>query len=266
MEPTRQLVLAALDGSDASVTVLEAALRLGQIIGTPVEALHVSDGPTRPLDRLAGQAGVPLRRLAGPVRRGLLDIIETPEVVAMVIGARAVPDGHHPVGRTARYILEHTSKPIMVVPPEVRRVGALKVLLLPLEGTEASSRPVLEALEAVLRDDVTVVVLHVFTEKTLPRMLDRPVRDLEMLGKEFLTKHLPTTERIEFRSGSVASCVAEVCEELDVDLIVLSWSQDTSQGRAAIVRDVLASVSVPVLLLPTKADDRSSQGSDGVPS
>ena len=258
MGPMRTLILAALDTGDAAGPVLQTALRLGEITGTLVEAVHVGDGASGPLESLVGQAGVPLRSLVGPVQRSLLGAIEAPEILAVVVGARAVRSGRHPVGKTARYILEHSSKPIVVVPPEALVAGRLKVMLVPLEGTEASSHPVLDALGALLHDDVEVVVLHVFTEETRPRMLDRPVRDLEMLGREFLTKHLPKTKRIELRSGSVATSVAEACQELDVDLIVLSWDQDTSRGRAEVVRDVVGFVSVPVLLLPTRTNDRSA--------
>ena len=34
------------------------------------------------------------------------------------------------------------------------------------------------------------------------------------------------------------------------DLIVLSWSQDSSAGRAHVIREVLGASSVPVLLIP----------------
>ena len=53
-----------------------------------------------------------------------------------------------------------------------------------------------------------------FTEATRPTMLDHPWRDLEMIGKEFLTRHLPRHEaRIELRPGPVGTRVAEVCDE-----------------------------------------------------
>jgi len=117
--------------------------------------------------------------------------------------------------------------------PEKRQRRPFKAVLVPLDGTRgASSRPVLKDLEAMLGDGIEVVVLHVFTDKTLPRMVDRPVRDLELLDKEFLVRHFPRTERIELRSGSVASRGAAVAEELDADLVVLSSSQNTSRGRA----------------------------------
>jgi hypothetical protein len=96
-----------------------------------------------------------------------------------------------------------------------------------------------------------LVVLHVFTDVTQPAMVDRPVRDFELLGREFLTRHCPKATGIELRSGPVAIRVAEVCREQGSDLIVLSWSQDSSAGRAHIIQEVLGASSVPVLLPPT---------------
>ena len=124
---------------------------------------------------------------------------------------------------------------------------------MPLEGTEASSQPVLERLLPLLVADVEVVVLHVFTDATLPTMLDRPVRDLEMLGREFLARHLPQATDIELRAGPGGHAGGRgVGTSTSADLVVLSWSQDSSAGRASIVREVLGASSVPILLLPSR--------------
>jgi len=46
--------------------------------------------------------------------------------------------------------------------------------------------------------------------------------------------------------------VAEVSAEHGADLIVLSWSQDSSAGRAQVVREVLRASTLPVMLLPSR--------------
>ena len=81
-------------------------------------------------------------------------------------------------------------------------------------------------------------------------MIDRPNRDLAMWGNEFLARHCPDASRIELRTGSIAARVNDLCQAEHADLIVLSWSQNSTHGRAAVVRDVLAHSTVPVLLLP----------------
>ncbi|GEM_PF-478810 len=251
-------VLAALDTTAAARPVLETALRVGEMTKAEVKAVHVVDGATEHLETLVERAGVPLRLLTGPVEGTLLEAMEAPEVLATVVGARATPGGKRPVGRIARHLLERTSKPVVVVPPEALAPGTFLRLLVPLEGTESSSRPVLQALYPLLAVDVEIIVLHVFTDKTLPRMLDRPQRDLELLGREFLATHCPLATGIELRSGPVGARVSEVSRQHRADLVVLSWSQDSSAGRANVVREVLGTSVLPVLLLPVASASAAS--------
>ena len=131
---------------------------------------------------------------------------------------------------------------------------------MPLEGSEQSSRPVAESLYPLIVKEVELVVLHVFTKDTVPRTLDRPERDLALWADEFLARFCAEAASIELRSGSVGGRVAEVCDERGVDLVVLSWSQDSSPGHAAVVRDVLGRSRTPVLLLPARADWPRTRG------
>lgn len=98
------------------------------------------------------------------------------------------------------------------------------------------------------------MVLHVFTSATVPRTLDRSDRDLALWGDEFMARLCPPAVTIELRTGPIAGEVAKVSAERAVDLVVLSWSRDSSAGHAAVIRDVLAGSTLPVLLLPV---DRS---------
>jgi nucleotide-binding universal stress UspA family protein len=245
-------VLATLDTSAAARPVLEAALGIAQLTGATVEAVHVHDGSTDTPESLATRSGVPFRLLDGPTEQALLDALASPEVVAAVLGARATPGGRRPTGHTALRVLERASKPVVVVPPEAVGVSPRPFhrLLVPLDGTAAASRPVTERLCPLIVGDVELLVLHVFTADTMPRVLDRPERDLELLGGEFLARYCPGATQIELRTGSVGSQVEAACRDEDADLIVLSWSQDISAGHAAVIRDVLSHAAVPVLLLP----------------
>ncbi len=250
MTATEPVVLAAIGKTHMAPFVLETAAKLGELTGTTVEAVHVGEGLADATSTLAATFGVPLRRLRGPVASTLLAATESAHVLAAVIGGHGSASDDRPVGPTARHILEHTTRPALVVPPDVRLPKVIRRCLVPLEGTEPSSRPVLEALGRLLRNEVELIVLHVFTDETLPRMLDRPYQDIELLGREFLITHCPPAGAIEMRHGPVASRVVEVSEERDADLIVLSWSQVGGQGRARVVREVLGASARPVLLLP----------------
>jgi len=123
-----------------------------------------------------------------------------------------------------------------------------------LAGDERSSRAVAESLFPLIVDEVELVVLHVFTDATVPRTLDRSGRDLLLWGDEFLARFCPSASGIELRSGTVGGRVAELCGDDQADLVVLSWSQDSSPGHAAVVHDVLAHSRIPVLLLPAGDD------------
>ena len=249
MTTPARIVLAAVGTGDAVGSVLDIALRIGEVTNAAVEAVHVADGRDERIVALALRAGVPLRHLTGPAAGALLGAMDVPGVLAMVVGAGLSSDGH-PVGPTARHVLERARKPVAVVPANVAPSRELRRFLVPLEGSEASSRPILETLFPLLATEVEVVVLHVFTDTTLPRMLDRPERDLELLGREFLAHHCPPATRVELLPGPVATRVSEVSEAHGADMVVLSWSQDSSEGRAQVVREVLGASALPVLLLP----------------
>jgi nucleotide-binding universal stress UspA family protein len=249
------VVLAALDTTDVARAVLATATRFGLLTRADVEAVFVRANPPGPgtsPEWLATGADVPFHLLDGPVESTLLEALGPDEVIGAVIGARATPRGPGAVGHTALHVLEHTQKPVMVVPPglEEAATGPFRRLLVPLEGTESSSHAVLERLRPLLVTDVELVVLHVFNDDTRPVMLDRPEEDLAILGRQFLIDHFPRPARIELCYGPVAERVVEASRDHASDLIVLSWSQDGSPGRARTVRESLESSRVPVLLLP----------------
>jgi len=247
------IILAALDAGPTAQSVLETALRIGELTNTDVEAVHVTTADDQSVKLRTDRAHVPLHLLSGQLEPALLTAVDAPGVTAAVIGTKSAADDRRLVGRTARHIVERSLNPVVIVPPELIAGGPFRRLLIPLEGTETSSRPVLEGLLPLLAADVELIVIHVFTESTTPAMLDHPWRDLEILGKEFLTRHFPDQEaRIELRHGSVGNQVAEACVEHGADLIVLSWSQDSTAGRARVVRRVLGSAKLPILLLPLR--------------
>lgn len=255
-------VLAALDASPAARPVLQVAVRIAQLTGADVEAVHVTDGDLETPEWLAAQRDIPLHLLAAPVKRSLLRAVEDESVIAAVFGARRTSSGRRPTGRTAMHVLQHATKPIIVVPPDTAVSDRpYRRLLVPLEGDIESSRPVLERLIPLIVCDVELVVLHVFTSATAPRILDRPERDLSMWGDEFAARFCPGAARIELRTGPVSTRVDEVAAEEAADLVVLSWSRDSSPGHAAVIRDVLSRSTVPVLLLPVGTTPAPGSGS-----
>jgi nucleotide-binding universal stress UspA family protein len=243
------VLLAAVDDSPAARGVLAAAAGLAPLMGAEVEAIHVDPGGETA--RLAAAAaGVPYRVVPGPVEEGILAALADSRAVGVVVGARGRRAGRRPVGTTARRLIERAAKPVAVVPPDYAGGGPPKRLLVPLDGTVATS----EAVGAVIRrcsGVAELVVLHVFDAATTPRFLDRPAADIELLGREFLASHCPGLEaRFEARVGAVGEVIVEEVDVEGAELVVLGWSQVFGDERAAVVREVLGRARVPVLLVP----------------
>jgi nucleotide-binding universal stress UspA family protein len=249
-------VIAALDATAAARPVLQTALRIGEMARADVEAVHVREASVEPSTpaHLAKRDRVHFRVLDAPVGSGLLRVMESPEVIAGVLGARATSGGRRPVGHVASQILLHAQKPVVVVPPVLLSPRPFRKLLVPLEGLEETSKALADGLSSLFGPEVELVVLHVFTNTTLPRMLDRPYRDLDLLATEFRAKHLPNSTRAELRTGAIGAGVVESCTEQDADLVVLCWHQIATPGRASVVREVLSASGRPVLLLPVPGD------------
>jgi nucleotide-binding universal stress UspA family protein len=244
-----RVVLAALDESPAAGPVLATASRFADAVGAELEAIHVDARGTFPA-LVAERAGVPLRVVTGEVVDCLLAALDDDNVVALVVGARRTTIGRRPAGRTAMQVIARATTPVVVVPPGVVTTARpLRRLVVPLNGTDPHAEVVLQRV-CPLFGDVDLFVVHVFTEATTPRVLDRPQRDLAMLGGEFAARTFPPATTVDLRTGTIGSRIEDVCRERDADLVVMSWSQDLSSGRAAVVQDVLARTDLPVLLMP----------------
>ncbi len=247
-------IVACLDATASGRPVLEWAVRLGELLGWGVGTLHVGNpgaSAATPAD-LAARRGVPLRLLEGPVDEQLLSQLGAPGVQMAVMGARSTVGGRRPVGTVTRHVIQAYGRPVLIVPPEAVGPGPLKSALVPVEGTAQTSGP-LDRWLPRLAGQLALIGLHVFTPGRTPAMLDRPVRDMLLLTDAFKERHLPAADRLEVRSGHVASHVVQCSRELAVDLIILSWTQPGDAGRAETVLQVLALSPVPTLLLPGRA-------------
>ena len=77
------IVLAALDSSTAARPVLDTAIRIAELTGMGVEAVHVRGGPTETPETLTARRAVRLRLAEGPVDAALLAAIRDPEVMRL---------------------------------------------------------------------------------------------------------------------------------------------------------------------------------------
>ncbi|HVA08756.1 MAG TPA: hypothetical protein VNG12_18635, partial [Acidimicrobiales bacterium] len=76
------IILAALDAGPTAQSVLETALRIGELTNTAVEAVHVTTGDDQWVKSRSDRVHVPLHLLSGPLEPALLTAVDAPGVVA----------------------------------------------------------------------------------------------------------------------------------------------------------------------------------------
>jgi nucleotide-binding universal stress UspA family protein len=178
------------------------------------------------------------------------------EVAVAVLGVRGNPAGRRPAGSTALAVATRATKPVVVVPPEPRdppRAGLHRVLV-PLDGTADAALAVEQAMGWFAGSGVEIVGLHVFDASTVLRFWDRPEHDHAAWSKEFLARNVTAAAtRLEVRSGWPSDRILEVATAERADMIALGWHRRLVPEGAAVVREVLARTSLPVILLPAPA-------------
>ena len=248
-------VLAAIDNSLAARPVLAVARAIAELLGAEVEGVHVRlDGETTARSA-AETIGIPLRLLEGETIDALCGAGEETDVVAVVIGARGLPTSPRPLGTTATAVATTLSKPVVVVPPDASE-PVVRRILVPLEGSSATSEAPGSLIELALEQGLEVVVLHVIGVESIPAFTDQPQHHFEAWTEEFLARYCPAgagAVSFETRVGRAEALVPLAAARYGADLVALGWSQDLEAGRAAVVRATLEQSRVPVMLVPVRA-------------
>ena len=249
-------VIAAITGDSAAAAVLSSADAIAELFSATVEALHVGDERAVVVASAARKAGITLRTIAGEAVQEIVDAAGAEDVVAVVIGARGTPAGKHPVGSTALALVASLDKPVAVVPPDVAVQHPIQSVLVPLDGTAASTAALREIVELASGAELRVVVAHVHQARSLPAFSDHLPHEVRAWSEEFMARHAPAAldATLEVRVGEPNEHVLDICRHCGCDLVALGWSQDLGRGRAAIVRRMLADSPVPVLLTPVSSD------------
>jgi nucleotide-binding universal stress UspA family protein len=246
-------VLAALDADAAAQPVLRTALALGPLFEASVVALHVRENGASLPAQLTSAAGVELREITGSAIELIASAAQSPDVAALVLGARAMHGGVQPGGHTALAVITRVSKPVVVVPPNTRPREQLARVLVPLDGTSESARALDDVLQLPQAERLEVLVLHVYSPATVPEFFNHDPHATRAREREFLSRNISTPRdsvKLLHFLGVPADDIAAVAGETNADLIVLAWRQNLAGGSARVVSETLAHSNIPVLLLP----------------
>lgn len=248
-------LLAALDNTPAAAVVLDTAESLARLFDAELEAVHVGADGDRIARAAATAAGLELRPIGGEIVPALTEAASADDVAALVVGTRRLPNGGRPLGSTALEVITSLRKPVVVVPPDTTQRGAVRRVLLPLQGTITTSLAPKGIIELAHDADVELVVLHVHDARNLPAFTDQPQHQARAWADEFLARYCPWGVgdiRTELRVGEPENEILAVAEEMEAHLIALGWSQEIDFGRAPVVRGVLERGRIPVLLVPVR--------------
>lgn len=245
-------VLAAIDSSAAAGPVLATAKAIHKLYGAIVDAVHVREGPDATARAIADRHGLALRTFAGGAVPTIVSMTAEDDVVALVLGSKALPD-KRPTGHVASSVITLVGKPVVLVPPHAPPVTRIARILVPLDGTRASAEA-LASVVAMARDrDIEVVVLHVREAATVPRFSEQPQHEAEAWADEFLARHCgcsPREVRLETRVGWPPDQILRVAEDAHCQLVALSWAQVLTPQHALVVRNAIERSGIPILLVP----------------
>lgn len=254
-------ILAAIDNSAAAGPVLATAAAIADLYEASVDAVYVREGSDATARAAAEHAGVGLRTFAGDPLRTIVSMAEEDDVVALVMGSRALPVGKRPAGHVTMNVITSVRRPIVLVPPRVSRVAHIDRILVPLDGTQASASALASIVDRARARNVEVVALHVTEASTVPRFSEQPQHETDAWAEEFLARYCrfsPADVRLEMRIGAPADQVLRVAEDAHCQLLALSWAQVLAPERALVVRRAIEQSEIPILLTPVDGSSPSA--------
>ncbi len=251
------VVLAAIDNSAAARPVLAVARNLAPLWDATVIAIRVDENHDTVAGSVALASGVALRVEHGDAVGCVAGSAADDAVVAVVMGLRGRPGGPRPAGHVAMEFITVCTKPVVVVPPDMRQHDSLQRVVVALEGsmdTSAALRPLLERARA---HGVLATAVHVDDEHALPAFSDQPQYESAVFAEEFTARYAPVgavggsgPTQLELRIGEPPAQVLAVCDQTEADLLVVAWSCNLAPGHARFVREILADAKIPVMLVP----------------
>lgn len=246
-------ILAAIDDSAAAQPVLATALAMAPVLGATVEAVHVvpNHGTGRTAQAIARGAHVPLRHLVGDPFERIRQLADDEDVIALVVGARALPAGRRPAGHLALALADVIVKPVVIVPPGAHPPTRIRCVLIAMKGTARNARDLLRAIQVAAAADLDLVVVHVDDEESIPSFSDQVQYETEAYANEFLARYCPGAPeaRLVLRIGAPTDEILAAADDVVPDMLAIGWPQSADHPHGAVARDIVDRSRIPVLLV-----------------
>jgi nucleotide-binding universal stress UspA family protein len=274
---SESFILVPIGSNENSQAALNLARRAANRLGATVVILHVSQPALSPRDLKS--------HLALSEQDTHLCTIESVEgtdvagqivVTAERLRARFVVlhsgKGSGTISDITLSVICRIRCPALVVRPDLDlKTDAegrwLRRILVPLDSTPGSAEAVLRAAELARRENASLDILHIASPSDTPpsepgslpvgMYMDHPHYDLKSWSREFMRRffHINVgaqsdlTPMLYLSSGDPAEEIIKYADRTGADLIVSAWQGSIDEGRAKVVRELLARANCQLLFL-----------------
>lgn len=272
-------IVTLLDGPDCARSVLPVASVLRDVQRGRLHVVNVGEESTPPKE-LFERHGLDPRGLGGcvvthcasaDVAHTLLALAAREGGAPIVMCTRGASDApERSFGEHARGVLGEANVPVVLVRPGGVKVDwALEEVLLPHDGSPATTAAIRPAAELAQRAEAKLLALHVATPGTrpvaepgsipVPRYVDQPQHEWPSWAGEFLerlgsTSTLdPARVRLFLGQGEAGAEVLRVANAEGADLIVLAWHGTLDEEHAKVFKALLRHAPCPMMVLRVPA-------------
>jgi len=268
------VILVPLDGRAAALPALSVAKVFAELEGAPVRILHVTEQalPAAELARRLGLGAMSPRGAGVESRTGepaaaILAAARDLRARLIVLCLHTAPGSPaDAVGATALAVLRGASCPVILVNP-TRALGdwRLRKVLLPHEGTPATSDAVKPGAELARRAGAELLVLVVAATGgpvpqargsiASPFYLDQPQHEWPAWAGEFIERLAcvcPLDDlrvRLLLGRGTPSSEILRVAREEAADLIILAWKGEWAPEHAETLKAVVREATCPTMVV-----------------
>lgn len=172
-----------------------------------------------------------------------------------------------PVGTVARAIIERSTVPVLLLPPNYREALPWERALVPVSGDAQLDEALAFAVQLANALDLEVHVAHVADSTAGEESLAMRARYADALHYEYaqqleelVSRALPQCSPEECRRikdvalchGDVAAELLQLIERKHISLLVVGWHGRFMSGHARILKHLIQALTTPVLLLRTE--------------
>lgn len=267
-------IIVALDARPCTEGPLSVARALADFEGATLHVVHV--GERNPAAHaLASRLGIASESLRGSVIHGdagdaahtMLALASRERAAAIVLCTLGAGDpAHRSLGACARTVLAEATCPVVLVRPEpLREAWTLEEVLLPHDGSPATTAAIRPAATIASQANAKLLALHVATPGThprgepgalpVPRYVDQPQHEWPAWATEFLERLEssctldPARVRLFLGRGEPGAEVLRVANEQRADLVVLAWHGGLDVHHAAVFKKLLRHAPCPMMVL-----------------